>query len=58
MKEINIQNYILGEDSRLVDALKIINKWAGYKFMIFELVTNSKMKRKVGKHPHRMKLSN
>ena len=40
------------------DALKIINKWAGYKFMIFELVTNSKMKCKVGKHPHRMKLSN
>ena len=39
MKEINIHNYILGEDSCLVDALKIINKNETYQIA---LIVNKK----------------
>ena len=41
MKEINIHNYILGEDSCLVDALKIINKNETYQIA---LIVNKKKK--------------
>ena len=39
MKEINIHNYILSEDSSLVDALKVINKNETYQIA---LIVNKK----------------
>ena len=41
MKEINIQNYILGEDACLADALKIINKNETFQIA---LIVNKKKK--------------
>ena len=41
MKEINIHNYILSEDSSLVDALKVINKNETYQIA---LIVNKKKK--------------
>ena len=41
MKDINIQNYILGEDACLADALKIINK--NETFQIALIVNKKKL---------------
>ena len=40
MKDINIQNYILGEDACLADALKIINKNETFQIA---LIVNKKL---------------